>query len=171
MFKLVPLALLTVLPGCPLLDLNVAVDDLCVTQANITVPASPLDVEVSLAQDFKFDNLDALHQLAKIDGNVMFKSATIKTSGNDLSSVASAHLTLASDDASLPTLDAFDCTGDCFTAGSLDLTAIAQQNVLAYMSANVLTGSIQLDGSLPTQDWTMDVTVCLSGSLDQSVNP
>jgi hypothetical protein len=163
------LVLLAFLTGCPLLDIQAEVDDLCITQTGISIPAAPAGVDGELTQDFTFDNLDALSKLSSVSGDVQFASATVVPSGgaSSLSFVDSAHLTIAAD--AQPAIDAFDCDGDCFAAGdALNLSAMAEQNVLSYLTAKALSGSIALRGTLPTSDWSVDVTVCLRGNVGQS---
>lgn len=162
--------MLACLTGCPLLDVQAQVDDLCVTQTDITIAGAPIAISGAMTQDFSFDNIDALSKLKSVDGDVQFARATIVPSGGatDLSFIDSAHLTIAAD--AQPAIDAFDCDGDCFDASDeLNLNAMAKQNVLEYLKAKTLSGSVTLAGTLPTADWKVDVTVCLKGNVGTSL--
>lgn len=163
------LVLLACLTGCPLLDVQAQVDQLCVTQSAITIPGAPVAYEGELTQDFSFDNIDVLNKLSSVSGDVTFASATMVPSGgaSDLSFIHSAHLTIAAD--AQPAIDAFDCDGDCFDASDeLNLNAMAKQNVLDYLKAKTLTGAVTMKGTLPTADWSVDITVCMTGNVGQS---
>lgn len=173
MKKFLPLFLL--LAGCPLLHLEVAVEEVCVSQTGIEVSAAPVDDNLAVVRDFAFDNLAALRPLAKLDGNVEFVRASVRVASGatDLSFIHSVNLAIASadPDSTLPTLDAYDCAGDCFSGDSLALTSVAKDNVLQYLGSDALAGSIKLTGQLPTTAWTMDITVCMRGKLSHDVNP
>jgi hypothetical protein len=173
--KLFLLAGLVTLPACPLLDLQVDVPEVCVTYRGIQVDAVP-EGQMMVEQSFTLDDLGPLAQLAEQDGSdVRFLRAEVRaTSGlADFGFVHQATLTVASGDPSstLPSVDVFDCE-DCATSdATLDVEATSPIDSRAYVQSGSLVVTIALAGQAPTEPWTMDVDICMSGSAEYQVAP
>jgi hypothetical protein len=165
---------LTLLPACPLLDLQAEVAETCVTYPGIHVDAAPA-ATVSLEQSFTLDHLDSLQGLADQGFSIGFVRAQVRaTSGiSDLGFVARANIAIASGDPSstLPTLEVFDCEA-CGAGGpTLDLDAATIADAAPYVATGSLVVTVDFTGQLPTTAWTMDVDVCTSGSASYTIDP
>ncbi|MCX5746294.1 MAG: hypothetical protein NT062_27770 [Proteobacteria bacterium] len=162
------------LGGCPLLEVQVEVREACVTRGDIAVPGVP--VAGAVEQDFTFGDLAPIHELLVTDASLRFVRAEVHatSAGVTLDFVDRAHVTIASadPDSTLPTLEAYDCEGDCIADdGGLALSAMAQDNVLAYLASSGLAGHVTMTGQLPTTPWTMEATVCISANLKKTLEP
>ena len=167
-------AALTVLPACPLLDIETQVADTCATYHDVAVPAVT-DVQPMISQDFTIDQLQSITQLANLDGTLTFTHAEARITGgiSDFSFVQSASLTIASGDPSstLPSIVVFACS-DCGTpTPTLDVATNAQIDAKAYVSSGSLAVTVDLAGQAPSVAWTMDVDVCMSGDVSYSYTP
>ena len=161
------------LAGCPLLDVKVEVSEACVTETDIAVPGAP--DAAAIDQDFTFSDLGPIHDLLALGGSLEFVRAEVHaTSGvTSLDFVDAAHVTIASGDpdSTLPTLDAYDCDGDCNVDDGVALTAAARGDILDYVAASSLVGHAALVGKPPATAWTMAVTACMKGELSKSIGP
>lgn len=169
------IALLSLSAGCPLLEIKAEVPEVCLTYRNVHV-AGVSGAPTTYTNQFSFDDLSAVKDLAKLDANLEFVRAEVRaTSGiTSLDFVTSAHLAIASGDpsATLPTLEVLDCDGDCLTDGTtLEVPAAIQHDAVAYLETGSLVIDLSLAGKLPEQDWTMDVDLCLKGNVDYTLEP
>src|SRR6185436_10233683 len=113
---------LAMLPGCPLLDVEVEIPDVCLTYRNLQIPAAPGGL-TSAKQSFVFDDLSAAHDLtSKVDADLEFVRAEVRaTSGIDsFSFVKAVHVVVASGDpdSKLPPLTIYNCDTDCAPDGN-----------------------------------------------------
>lgn len=158
------------LGGCPLIDVEADVPETCVTRTGVTVAANM----PAGAQSVTVDHLDGLADLAKQGFQLSLVRGELRaTSGiTDFSFVTRASISLASGnpDSTLPTLDAFACDG-CNAAGAIvDIAPTSDGDVAPYLETGSLVLDIDLSGTAPTVDWTMDVEVCASGSASYRAN-
>ena len=173
MLKLAPLALLLVLPACPLLDVEVEVGEVCMTYHDVRVDATNLG---ATSESFVIDDLSGLDDLLELDTRLELTRAEFRaTSGvASLAFINRAQVTIASGDpeSTLPTLDVVDCDGDCLANGTtLSVPAGAQQDATEYLRTGSLVVELDVAGELPQQEWTMDVDVCMSGRVGYTVEP
>lgn len=175
---LLPLLVCAVLPACSeLAQVDVVVDEVCLTYPDLQVPArvAGLTPTQTLAQSFTFDDLAPLHQLLDYDANLEFVRAQVRTSDSDaLAGIERAAVGLASADANqtLPRIVAYACDGDCVEPdASLQLPAESVSDALGYLSAKTLAVDLSASGTLPTRAWKMDVDVCMSGRARYVVTP
>jgi hypothetical protein len=167
-------AALSLLPGCPLLEIQGSVDEVCATYHDIQVQPVPASLPM-LSQDFAIDNLGSIDKLASLDSTLQFTRAELHATAGiaDFSFVHGASLTIASGDPSstLPTIKVFDCA-DCGAAeATLDIATTAQIDAKAYVSTGSLIVGVDLTGAAPTVAWTMDLDVCMSGKVAYSYSP
>jgi len=165
---------LTMLPGCPLLDAEVEVHEVCMTYPDVQVDG--VATGTTLQSSFTFNDLSRLHTLVDLDANLQFVRGEVRAKSGitDFSFVHAAHVTIASGDPSstLPTLDLFDCSGNCVANGqALELPAAVQQEAVEYVRGDSVIVGLDFDGQLPAQAWSMDVDVCLNGHVAYSVTP
>jgi hypothetical protein len=163
--------ILVALAGCsvPLVDAQADIADLCISYPNMAVTAVAPGT-TTLDHTWDVTKLDAVQQLATLvtDLQLLRLDATPVTGITDFTFVQAAHVAIASGDpdSMLPTLDAYDCSGDCVPGGnSLDVPATVQANTLAYVETGYLVVDLQIDGDLPAVDWSMDLDVCFSGQV------
>jgi hypothetical protein len=163
---------LAMLPGCPLVDIEADVPEVCLTYPNLQVQ-SP--AQSSISESFVFDDLSAVHDVVKQDATLEFVRAELRvTSGLDnLAFVDAVKVVVASNDAGtkLPPLTMYDCDGDCAPDGkALKLTAGEARNAIAYLQSDSIKIDIEFRGEIPAASWTMDIDVCLKGSASHSVS-
>ena len=171
---IVGLGALVLLPACPLLDIEAQVADTCATYHDVQVPALP-PATPTISQQFTFDQLQSIDQLANLDGTMTFTRAIAHaTSGiSDFSFVNDASLTIASGDPSstLPSVVVFACT-DCGTpTPTLDVATGTPIDAKAYVASGSLVVTVDLSGQAPTVDWTMDVDVCMAAYVSYTYAP
>ena len=124
---------LGMLPGCPLLDVQVDAPEVCLTYPNLQIPAAA--GLTSLQQTFVFDDLSSVQDLAKLDANLEFVRAEVRaTSGIDsFAFIEAAHVVVSSGDpaSTLPPLTMYNCDGDCAPDGDqLELPAALATNAI-----------------------------------------
>jgi len=163
---------LAMLPGCPLVDVEADVPEVCLTYPNLQVDTP---AQSSVTQSFVFDDLAKVHDLVKQDASLEFVRAEVRvTSGLDnLSFIQSANVVVSSGDpgATLPPLTMYDCDGDCAPDGKiLELTAGQAHNAIDYLKQDSIKIDLAFHGEIPAGSWTMDIDVCIKGSASQAVS-
>jgi hypothetical protein len=158
------LAAISLLPGCPLLEVETSVDEACATVHGIQV-AAVTDGSTSLESTFDMTDLSVLQSLAKLNAQLELTYAQLQvmTGIKDFSFVDQASVTIASGDpnSTLPTTTPYACA-DCAGDGpTLDVTALAQLDAQPYIATGSLVVTIDLHGSAPAVAWTMDADVCM----------
>lgn len=167
---LLALALLLPLGGCPLLQVEAEVPEVCVSRTGVTVPGSlgqvQTKVKVELADVGGLDEIRGSDELHFISF-----SAHPQGSSGELASIQSAKVTLIAGAASgLPALQIFACSGDCLGAdGSLTVKSSTDANIADYLGDPQVSVEVELQGSLPLRDFKVDVVACLSGALTRSL--
>jgi len=175
MTKLIPsaalLAGLAMLPGCPLVDVEADVPEVCLTYPNLQVQTP---AQSSVSESFVFDDLSAVHDVVKQDASLEFVRAEIRVTGlDDLKFVDSVKVVVSSNDpgTQLQPLTMYDCDGDCAPDGKvLKLTAGDGRNAINYLQSNSLKIDLEFHGEIPAASWTMDIDVCLKGSASHSIS-
>ncbi|HET7503531.1 MAG TPA: hypothetical protein VFK02_21060 [Kofleriaceae bacterium] len=162
------------LPGCPLLEVQADVPEVCLTYPNIHVPAAP--GLTSLDRSFVFDDLSAVQDLADLEADLQFVRAEVRaTSGIDgFGFVEAAHIVISSGDpaSTLPALTMYDCDGDCAPDGNrLELPAGLANNAIDYLRTNSIVIDVDFQGQVPTVPWTMDVDVCMKAKAGYTISP
>lgn len=160
--------------GCPLLDVAVDVEEACLTYPDVQVEGHPGGLAVS--RSFAFDDLGAVHDLLDHNGDVRFVRGEVRAKDGiaDFKFVDSARIVISSGDADspLPPLTVYNCDGDCLPDGNkLALDGAAQDSAVEYVKGDSLVIDIDLVGQLPSENWMMDVDVCLKGHLEYSLDP
>jgi hypothetical protein len=166
--------LLVVLPGCPLLEVEVDAPEVRLTYPGVAVPAA--DAAPRIQSTFTFDDLSAIQELGELDAGVAFVrgEARIASGLDDFSFVDAVTLSIASGDpaSTLAPLTLYACDGDCPVDGaSLDLPADVEQAVLPYVTSGSIAITVDLAGALPAHPWTMDVDVYLTANGAYSASP
>jgi hypothetical protein len=161
-------ALVLMVGGCPLLDVQVETQEVCLTYTGLEVPG--VDAGGSVHEEFVFDDLGSLDGLDQLDGSARFVRVDLHaTSGvADFGFLGSARVTVASGDpdSSLPEVTAVDCSGDGCARDGADLSIFAASDVDAvpYLRSGSVAITIDASGQLPAESWTVDVDVCMAGS-------
>jgi hypothetical protein len=161
---------LAMLPGCPLVDVEADVPEVCLSYPNLQVQTP---AQSSASESFVFDDLSAVHDVIKEDASLQFVRAEIRVVGGleDLSFVDSVNVVVSSNDpgTTLPKLTMYQCDGDCAEGKTIKLTAGDGKNAIEYLKANSLKIDLDFKGEIPAASWTMDIDVCLKGSASHSV--
>ena len=166
---------LVMLPGCPLLDVEADVPEVCLTYPNLMIPATP--AQSSIQQSFVFDDLSAVHDLTdKLDANLEFVRAEVHlTSGAEsLAFVEAVKIVVSSGDpdSTLPPMTMYDCDGNCAPAGDrLVIPAGVGNNAIDYLRSNSIMIDIDFRGQIPSTAWTMDVNVCMKAKAGYTFSP
>ena len=160
--------------GCPLLDVSASVPEACLTYKDIQVDGVPAENANAIHSVFTFDDLGGLKDLEKYDADLHFTRGTITAThgvGN-LAFISSAKVDIASGDpdSTLPTRTFYECAaGDCPAAGkSMELDVADQNNAVAYIDSGSLVVALDATGNMPTEAWTLDAELCVSGSASYS---
>jgi hypothetical protein len=156
---------LAVLPGCPLLDVEAEVPEVCLSYPNLSVQTPELP---SATQSFVFDDLSKVHDIVKQEANLEFVRAQIRvTSGLDnLDFIDAVNIVVSSGDpdTKLAPLTMYHCDGDCAPEGdTLTLPAGAAHNAIDYLKEDSIKIDLEFHGRIPAASWTMDIDVCMKG--------
>lgn len=170
------LALVMLAGGCPLLDVEVEVPEVCITRRDIEVSAVAADRALGIDETFAIDDLSAFDALTELDADAHFVSATVRaTHGVDtLAFIDAASVAIASNDpaSTLPTRMIYACDGDCpAKANTLVIPVHDQPDALEYLRSGSLSIALQASGSMPTEAWTMDVEICVAGRAGYAFEP
>jgi hypothetical protein len=160
--------------GCPLLDIEAEVPEVCLTYPDFEVDGALASSSVD--QSFMFDDLSRLQEIANHDAGIAFTRAEVrvKEGVESLAFVQEFRATVASGDpeSTLPTLVLFDCQGDCDTAGSsLKVPASAAEDALAYVKSNALVLDVKFVGEIPKTKFKLDLDVCMKGHAGYTFEP
>jgi hypothetical protein len=166
---------LLALPGCPLLDVQVDAEEVCLSYPNLDIPAVA-GGQTTLDQSFVFDDLSAVHDVTKLDANLEFVRAEITaTSGiTSFDFIHAARIVVASGDpgTTLPPMTMYDCNGDCVPDGDkLEIPAAVGNDAIEYLRSNSIKIDLKFAGDVPSVKWTMDVNVCIKARASYSYSP
>lgn len=167
---------LLALPACPLLDVAVDAQEVCLNYPNLEIPAAPAG-QSTLMQSFVFDDLSSVHDLTnKLDANLTFVRAEVTaTSGIDnFDFINAVHIVVSSNDpgTTLSPMTMYDCDGNCDPLGDkLDIPAAAGNDAIAYLRSNSIKIDLNFEGQAPTVAWTMDVNVCVKAKVSYTLSP
>ena len=155
--------------GCTVAKAQVEVTQMCVTYAGVQI-AGVDPGTTTLDHTFTYDKLGPIQNLISLVSDLEFVSmdAHAVTGVTDFDFVQAAHVTVASGDPSstLPTLDVYDCDGDCVPVGdSLTVPSTLEQSAIEYVESGSVIVDLQIAGQLPVDDWTMNVDACFQGQL------
>lgn len=173
---LIGTSILAFVAGCPLLDVQVEVSEVCISYPGNQVEPAPAGM-TDITSEIRIDDLGKLGALAELDAELRFVRAEIRaTAGIEgFAFVGGAQVTVASGDpdAALPTVVAYQCAdGGCLPEGAvLALPSDFQQDAVAYLRTGSIVAGLSVHGTLPTQAWSFDLDLCVEGSASQVVSP
>ena len=162
--RLVGIASLSLLAGCPLVEVSAEFEEVCITRTDVQIEGVS---ETSVSQHFTFDDLSDVHSLLELDADLAFVRAEVRpTSGvTDLAFVQSAHV-------AFDATPVFACDGDCPTLDhAVALGSAAQVNAVDFLAQDKVEVSLDVVGQLPTTAWTVDVDACVKGHITYSLEP
>jgi hypothetical protein len=169
--SLLVIAGLSLLPGCPLLEAEVQVQEVCITYDDIdALPATDVHQQIVI------DDMSEIHELTDHAEDLRFRRAeVIATSGIDnFDFVDTARIAISPGAGESPVapLTLYRCDGDCVShADSLALTADEEHDVLDYLRGDAITLHLDVTGTPPPVAWTMSVVVCFEGRARFEVAP
>lgn len=166
---------LLALPGCPLLDVEVDAEEVCLSYPNFQVPAVA-GGQKKINQTFVFDDLSAVKDLTDLDANVEFVRAEVRaTSGiTNFDFIHAVHIVVSGGtaDASLPPMTMYDCNGDCVPEGDrLEIPAAVGNDAIKYLRADSIQIDVAFEGDVPAVEWTADLDVCLKARAGYTFSP
>jgi hypothetical protein len=164
------LAGLSLLPGCPLLEAEVDIPEVCITYDDIDVLAAS-----EVHERIVVDDLAELHELTARAENLRFRRAEViavaGVDGFDFVDTARIAISPGAGDSAVAPLTLYQCDGDCVSsADGLTLSDDAQHDVLDYLRGDAVTLDLDITGNLPQTKWTMSVVVCFEGTARYSVD-
>lgn len=171
------LSLITLAAGCPLLEVEADMPEVCMTHHDVEVAGVPADYAMGIDETFAFDDLSAFDQIKDLDADLRFVSATIRATygvGN-LAFIESASVEIASNDptSTLPTRAIYACdAGSCPAKdNALAIPVQDQDDALEYIRSGSISIGLQATGNMPTESWKMDVEICVAGRASYVFEP
>lgn len=159
------------LAGCPLLEIETSIEEVCVTYRDIEIEGVMGD---QVQHSFSTGELGELQRFAEQDAEMVFTRVAIRAHTASFAAIERARVAVASGDpeSTLPTLPIVECDGDCLSDGrTLAIPAETQHSAVAYVATGALVLDLDLRGELPAEAWTADVDVCMSGRFRYAVEP
>jgi hypothetical protein len=155
--------------ACTVAKADVDATDMCLSYSDVSIKGVAPGT-TTLDHVFNYDKLGLIQAFAKNVSNLQFVSITAQaTSGiTSFDFVQAADVTVASGDPTsmLPTVDVYDCDGDCVPDGdSLTVPSTFQTSAIDYIDTGSIVADLEIDGALPVDAWTMNVEFCFSGDL------
>jgi hypothetical protein len=165
---------LVLLPGCPLVDIEADVPEVCLSYPNLQIPAQK--GLTSLKQSFAFDDLSKVHDLAQLDAKLEFVRAEVRVTGGveSLAFIEAVHIVVSSGDpgTTLPPMTMYDCDGNCVPDGAkLEVPAALGNDAIDYLRSDSIIIDLDFRGQIPPTDWTMDVDVCMKARAGYTLSP
>jgi hypothetical protein len=170
------LSLVTLAAGCPLLDVEADMPEVCMTHEGVDVAGVPSDIAMGIDETFVVDDLSAFDEIKDLDADLRFVSATVRAThgvGN-LAFINSASVEIASNDPSstLPTRAIYACDGNCPAKDNALLIPVQDQDdALEYIKSGSLSVALTASGNMPTEGWKMDVEICVAGRASYTFEP
>jgi hypothetical protein len=171
------LSLVTLAAGCPFLEVEAEMPEVCMTHRDVEVAGVPAEFAMGIDETFAFDDLSAFDELKDLDADLRFVSATIRAThgvGN-LAFIDAASVQIASNnpDSTLPTRAIYSCaSGSCPAQdNALAIPVQDQDDALEYIRSGSMSISLQATGNMPTESWKMDVEICVAGRASYSFQP
>jgi hypothetical protein len=145
--------------------------DVEVTQRDLKIPAalSPVAAaDVSVRAAFTLSSSDTA-QAKYVNSNVLVHAMRITPTDSQtrLDCIHSASLTVAVDGRQETTIPVakYDRDPNATPSSDIEVSMPAPVDVTAVWSADKTVVELQVTGQLPTQDWTVDLTLNLSGKI------
>lgn len=155
--------MMLLLPGC--LSIQADIEESCITRRDVQIEGA---VAGSFAQTFVIDDLSDVHRLMEHGTTTLeFVRADIvpKSGVTSLGFVESAHVMLES-------MPIFACDGDCpAETGALALLSSTSADAVPLLMGDQVGVTLEVTGALPTSAWSVDVDVCVRGSVEYSATP
>ena len=144
------------LTGC--ISIEAEIEESCVTRRDIHVDGV---ATTSLTKTFLVDDLSDVHRLLEHDAEIELARADVRaTSGvTSLAFVDAAAI-------AIDNVGVYGCDGDCPTTGNaLAIPPTSQQSAVELLAAEQIAITLEVTGALPADAWTVDVDVCVRGTL------
>ena len=150
---------------------EVDLPDVEITQHGVKMAGVPETAQVgdaSVTSSFTFSS-STTAWAKRMNSAVFVHQVTIAASTGlaDLDFIESARVTLAAPASSGSTIDLvnYDRSEDAPSNSSIEVTMLAPIDITSLWSADQMVIELQVAGQLPGQDWTVDVTLTLSGNI------
>jgi hypothetical protein len=156
-------ALLLLASGC--LSIKADIEESCITRQDVQIEGAATG---TFAQTFVIDDLSDVHRLMEHGTTTLeFVRADIvpKSGVTSLGFVDRANVMLES-------MPIFACDGDCpDETGALALLSATGADATQYLAADQVNVGLEVTGALPATAWTVDVDVCVRGTVEYSATP
>lgn len=172
-------AVLAASTGCPLIDIEVGVDDLCVAVSDVSfegagsLPAEilsqqdgPVSIERSIRIDEQMASLGEVLGDLEIDATLELRSATATLVPSEMGPQSFSFLhdidVIAVSDGA-DAIQVVDCQGCGLDTGTIDLFA-TPTDLTRFLGAESMRLDISVTGEPPEEDWAMDMNLCFAAS-------
>ncbi len=169
-------SLITLAAGCPLLEVEAEMPEVCMTHKDVEVEGVPADYAMGIDETFVFDDLTAFDEIKDLDADLRFVSATVRATygvGNRaFIDAASVQIASNNPDSTLPTRAIYACDGNCPAKdNALAIPVKDQDDALEYIRSGSMAIALTATGNMPTESWKMDVEICVAGRASYSFEP
>lgn len=146
--------------GC--LSIEAEIEETCISRTGVEIEGAPAVHHLDHA--FLVEDMSDVHKLLEYNAELEFVRAEIRpTSGvTSLDFVSAASFAIDGN-------QIYACDGDCPSTDGLQLLSAAKQSATPFLSADMLSIQLSVDGDLPQQAWTVDVDVCVKGTASWSL--
>jgi hypothetical protein len=142
-----------------------------ITQRGVKMPAAPASPsggDISIPATFTLSSSDAAWA-KRMNSAVQIHHLTIAPGGTlpSLDFIASAHVTVAPSSSlgNATTILDYERAADAPAGSAIQVDMPAPIDITAAWTADTTAVELDVAGQLPTQDWTIDVTLELSGKI------
>lgn len=175
-------ATLPLVSGCPLVDIEIDVPEVCISASSIEIAGvgDLPDIEGEIVLERSIDITAQIHEmrasLADLGtaGTLRLRSLDVSiapspTAPESLDFVRGLELVFVTPNGTLPPLLAFDCDDCPTTARTLDV-AVRPLDFLPYLDADVLHLDAAIRGDLPREPWSMSIDTCFRSTISREID-
>jgi hypothetical protein len=150
------------LSGC--VQITGTIEEVCLSPTSLQIEGSPVDAAGEIEHSFVIDDFTALDPIFDLglEAEVYFTESTLR-SDRSFGFVRGIQLVGSSRD--LPAIDLGSCADETCSADAELVLSADEVDMMRYIDTGALDLDLTVSGELPREDWTLDVDVCLRGSL------
>jgi hypothetical protein len=153
-------------------DLTGELPEACLTQEALTFPGVPISVpETRITEEFVHEDLRELQEFLgdEIESEITFlRVAFVPKSGvTDLSFIKSIEILGNTADGGMEDVPVSACQGSACPVGGarVFLPANDSINIRDYVKSGSMSFGMTVGGDLPKTDWSIDVDICVHGTV------
>lgn len=167
--RIMPL-LVALASGCDIFAVETEFEDACINFNQRVIDGAPSGM---LQRTFTTDELEVVNKFFELSTNIteLRVALTAEDGVNDLTFLDNVRVTVTNE--GLDTLELVRCeNGDCASTSMETELAVEGTPLLnSYIAGHKLQVTVIVTGPLPTNDWTANLSICMSGSAKLSFGP